>query len=472
MAEIRIYIDKLEEMLDIIGGLKGSVMEYDRDLMSVKGCALKIDGPVCDLADVIEGLKASSDIQQRKAASLDALARGVVEFADEAARIDEEVADAIRMSMERFYRDHPHLRPECEKNGWDKLLDTFSTVEEWCREHWVVILTVVAVIAIAAIAVICGVAIAFIAAVAGAIALALAIADTVCGLATGGKGIADVLRENGYPILADVFQGVAIGADIVSIAFPAGAAIKTIAAVGVKTFAITAGKAGLTAIKESFEAIFRSGFKNGVRNFCTISFKTFVLNVDDFKNWRAATLKMQPPNKNWMVDGDKLLPNPDAIPGAYNPNGLTMGEIMGKYGHESIPLTRSGTPDLTGLAIERVNISMKNLDIDMGKVFNGEITSKELSNQLRNINFKNADEALLKKSGTTRTALEDSLGYKLTWHEDLGMGECFLVPREIHSNLGHTGGIGNYKFNIDNVSGQSNLTLGKATQLMFRKAIG
>ena len=115
--------------------------------------------------------------------------------------------------------------------------DACKAVGEWCKEHWIMVVTVLVVIAIAVVAVVTfGVAIAAIAAMAEIVALVLCAADVICILATGGKSISDLCRENGMGWLGEIFDGISIGCDIVSIVFPAGAAIKTMAKVGVKSF--------------------------------------------------------------------------------------------------------------------------------------------------------------------------------------------------------------------------------------------
>ncbi len=108
------------------------------------------------------------------------------------------------------------------------------------------------------------------------------------------------------------------------------------------------------------------------------------------------------------------------------------------------------------------------MDFDVEKVLNGEISSKEFSRRLRDFNFDNADDVLLQKTGKTIKALQDEYGFQITRHEDLKMKKVFYAPTEIHANLGHTGGIGNYKFNFYNIPNISNLVGEKATQFGFR----
>ena len=76
--------------------------------------------------------------------------------------------------------------------------------------------------------------------------------------------IAELLKENGHPILAQMFTGFQWGCDLVQIVLPLGAAVKAIGKVGFKTFVKASWVATKKTAKESFEAVFRSGFKDGV----------------------------------------------------------------------------------------------------------------------------------------------------------------------------------------------------------------
>ena len=161
--------------------------------------------------------------------------------------------------------------------------DACKAVGEWCKEHWIMVVTVLVVIAIAVVAVVTfGVAIAAIAAMAEIVALVLCTADVICILVTGGKSISDLCRENGMGWLGEIFDGISIGCGIVSIVFPAGAAIKTMAKVGVKSFVKGSIQAAKLAFKDTVEKVFKSGFKNGVKNLGKIAFKTFIFDIDDF----------------------------------------------------------------------------------------------------------------------------------------------------------------------------------------------
>ncbi len=110
----------------------------------------------------------------------------------------------------------------------------------------------------------------------------------------------------------------------------------------------------------------------------------------------------------------------------------------------------------------------KQIETTAEKVLSGEMSSKNFSDLLRKFNFNNADDVLMKKTGKTIEALQGEYGFKITRHEDLNMKKVFYVPYEIHANLGHTGGIGNYKFNFYNIPNISNLVGEKTAQVVFR----
>ncbi|OPX42037.1 hypothetical protein CLHUN_40960 [Ruminiclostridium hungatei] len=476
MATIELYANKINQMPGLIKDIKKSVTNYKSELSALKTKSLTINKSVCNLDDIINSIQTSSQTQEQKITSLDTFNNNSEEFISDAVRIDGDAAEIIKKRKDDFYDKYNYLKPECEKSGWEKFCNGCESVGEWCKEHWVTIVTVLVVIAIAVLAVVTfGVALAAVAAIAGIISLVLCAADVICMIATGGKDLATVFRENGWNVLADIFQGISIGCDIVSIAFPAGAAIKAMAKVGVKTFAKASFEAVKIAFRGAIDDVFKSGFKNGLKNLGKIAFKTFIFDIDDLTrmengsrvwNLKAEPLTMQSPNKHWIISGDQFIPNPDTIPGKFNPDGLSMEEILGKYGVGSIPMNKNGTPDFSNVSVADVPISMKNLEFDVEGVLSGQISNKEFSDLLRDINYANAETAL--PEGTTLNSLKEQFGVLLTPHEDLSMKRVFYVPSEIHGNLGHTGGIGNYKFNFLQIPDISRLVGDKITQFGFR----
>ncbi|MDR3053515.1 MAG: hypothetical protein LBU48_06620, partial [Coriobacteriales bacterium] len=225
----------------------------------------------------------------------------------------------------------------------------------------------------------------------------------------------------------------------------------------------------------SFENVFRSGFKDGIKNFGELAFKTLVVDINDLKNWKAVPLDMVGPSKNWVVQGDHLIPSDSVIPGnkKLNPDGLTMKQIMSqeKFTDLGFPDTipyKDGYPDLSKFSVFEADISMKNLDVNVNGFLNNDVSSLKFGDQLRDKNFAQARAALRSEMGMNQKALERQCGFKLTIHEDLKMKKAYFVPTEIHANTGHTGAISNYKFQVEKIPGLTNLLGGKTTQYGFR----
>ena len=71
-------------------------------------------------------------------------------------RIDGDAAEVINRNKDEFYDKYSYLKPDCEKNLWEKICDGFASAVEWCKEHWKLIVTVVLVIAAAAVIILSG----------------------------------------------------------------------------------------------------------------------------------------------------------------------------------------------------------------------------------------------------------------------------------------------------------------------------
>lgn len=469
MATICLYATPINQMLPLISDIRGSVSNYKSDLFSLNQKAQNINGSLCNIGDVISSIQSSSQTQEEKDASLATIYQNSESFVYIADVIDGTVADVINQSKEDFYQQYSYLKPESEKSGWEKFCDGLAAFGEWCKENWVVIVTVLVVIGIAILCVVTfGIAIAAIAAIAGIVSLVLCLADIICMLATGGKDIATICRENGLGWLGDIFQGLSIGCDVVSIFFPAGAAIKSMVKIGFKTFAKASITAAKKAFKETIEMVFKSGFKKGITNFGKLLFKTFVFDIDDLKNLKAVSLSNPQARTYWTADGDSLIPKSDAIPVSYNPDGMSMEDLLKSYELDSIPI-KDGVPDLSALSKKDVPISMKNLDPEIVDNFlSGDLSEKDFSDALRQMNFDNADAELFDRYGLTKKGLESTLNVKLTWHEDVSMKTCSLIPTAIHFNVPHIGGVGNFKFEFKQIPGLSNLVGKKLTQFGFR----
>ena len=118
-------------------------------------------------------------------------------------------------------------------------------------------------------------------------------------------------------------------------------------------------------------------------------------------------------------------PDRDAIPTRYNLDGLTWGQILDKYGIEGI--------------------EYKDGDPDFSPVSKGEVEIDDFTDD-RPSNFAQADEALAKQRGCSPEEVKkwrEENGY--TWHECRDCKTMQKVPREVHNNMDHSGGVSEYK---------------------------
>ena len=484
MATISIYAGKINQMPGLVRDTKTAVVSLKEEFATLKQKVMSVDPSICNLEDVVSSISATVKTQEDKAAALETFREESEEFIEDTVRIDGDVADKVNQNKDDFYDKYYYLKPECEKTKWEKFRDGCKKVADWCKEH-IAVITAVIVIVVAVVAAICGVAVAAIAAIAGLISLVLFVADAICMIATGGKSIADLCNENGLGWLGQIFSGLSIGCDIVAIVLPVGAAFKTMAKVGVKSFCKGMVASVKIAFKETIEALwtkgFKVGFKDGMKNLGNLIVKTFVFDIDDISkmddgkrvlNLMEDTIPMRKPSTDgdgyWdLIDG-KYYPRDNVVPTdkRYNPDGLTMKELFdqtcGKLGVDidGIPTDKFGNPDFSVISVYDSDINMKNLDVDYEGYLSStgddrKLMEKEMGKSLRNINFSNADAKL--PDGVKYKNMSNDLGIKITRHETFTMDKVNYVPSSIHANLAHNGGVGRYKFIIQQIPGQTDV---------------
>ncbi len=160
MPTIALYANKINQMPGLIQDVKKSVVDYQSELSALKKQSLKINQSICNLSDVISSIQASSQTQEQKIASLETFQQNSEQFIEDTARIDREVADVINQRKDDFYEEYYYLKPECEKNGWEKFCDGVKAVGEWCKENWKsiakIVLTVVIIAALGIASVLTG----------------------------------------------------------------------------------------------------------------------------------------------------------------------------------------------------------------------------------------------------------------------------------------------------------------------------
>ena len=117
-------------------------------------------------------------------------------------------------------------------------------------------------------------------------------------------------------------------------------------------------------------------------------------------------------------------PNKDEVPSHANVDGKTWDDILKDYGIDGIPF-KDGEPDFS-------EVSRGTVEID-------DFSTKRFG---AGGNFDQADAKLAEQKGCT---LEDVQRWRAendyTWHEKQDCKTMQKVPREIHHNVPHTGGI-------------------------------
>jgi len=132
-------------------------------------------------------------------------------------------------------------------------------------------------------------------------------------------------------------------------------------------------------------------------------------------------------NGHWEGErgNSKWVPDDDHAPTRYNPDQLSWRRIKENYGIDGVEY-KDGQPDFSGIAKAEVKI-------------------KDFSDD-RPSNFAQADEQLALQRGCTPAEVKkwrQEHGY--TWHECRDCETLQKVPREVHNNADHSGGVSEYK---------------------------
>ena len=133
-------------------------------------------------------------------------------------------------------------------------------------------------------------------------------------------------------------------------------------------------------------------------------------------------------NSTWYPDRDEIPKNPKT-----NPDGLTWGQILDKYGIDGIPF-KDGEPDFS-------------------KVSKGEVEIDNFSENRygKGGNFDQACEKLAEPRGCTKEEVKTWMKEnKYTWNEKSYCKTMQKVPTEVHGNVRHEGGISEIKSSQNN----------------------
>ena len=153
MATITLYKDKLNGVGGLIDNIVKSSNNLETQLGTLKSTLQGVNSSTYDLQDTVNSISSSSKTEKEKVSDLKKLNKQVTKFITTTVNRDNSVRDEINKSKKDFYSQYSYLKPECEKNVIEKIVDKVEQAAEWCAKHWKLIATaVIVVVAIALIA--------------------------------------------------------------------------------------------------------------------------------------------------------------------------------------------------------------------------------------------------------------------------------------------------------------------------------
>lgn len=151
MATITLYKDKLNSVSSLINTMVSSVNNLDMQLGALKSTLQGVNSSTYNLDSAVENIRSSSQTEQEKADDLNKLSKEVDNFITVMVNRDQAAKEEINKAKEDFYTKYSYLKPECEKDFIEKVVDTVESAADWCCDHWEVIAAIAAVIVVAVV---------------------------------------------------------------------------------------------------------------------------------------------------------------------------------------------------------------------------------------------------------------------------------------------------------------------------------
>lgn len=201
MSTIVLYKDRLNGINTYINDVTNSCDSLSTQLNSLKSILQGVSSNSCNLQDTVNNISSSTKTEKDKIKDLKKLNKKVGEFISVTVKKDNSVKEQIEETKEEFYTKYSYLKPECEKNGLEKVCDGLKSAGSWLvdniKEILVVGLAVLAVVAVVALAIATfGLGAVAIATVVGAAAglTSQLITDIVSGFVTGNFKVSSPLN--------------------------------------------------------------------------------------------------------------------------------------------------------------------------------------------------------------------------------------------------------------------------------------
>ena len=201
MSTIVLYKDRLNGINTYINDVTNSCDSLSTQLNSLKSILQGVSSNSCNLQDTVDNISSSTKTEKDKVKDLKKLNKKIGEFLSVTVKKDNSVKEQIEKTKKEFYTKYSYLKPECEKNGLEKVCDGLKSAVSWLvdniKEILVVGLAVLAVVAVVALAIatfgLGAVAIATVVGAAAGLASQL-ITDIVSGFVTGNFKVSSPLN--------------------------------------------------------------------------------------------------------------------------------------------------------------------------------------------------------------------------------------------------------------------------------------
>lgn len=146
MSTISLFASQVNQFPGLVKGISNKVSNFKTELTSIRNKSLNIDKSICNLDEIIDSVKSATDTQDDKVEMLDTLSADCEKYILDTVAIDDDVEDIINESKDDFYDEYYFLKPECEKNPFEKIKGGFTNLCQWCKAHWKQILITIAVV--------------------------------------------------------------------------------------------------------------------------------------------------------------------------------------------------------------------------------------------------------------------------------------------------------------------------------------
>ena len=146
MATITLYKDKLNGVGGLIDNIIKSSNSLGTQLGTLKSTLQGVSNSTYNLQDTVNSISSSSKTEKEKVNDLKKLNKQVTEFITTTVKRDNSARDEINKSKKDFYSKYNYLKPDCEKNAIEKIVDKVEKAYEWCAEHWKIVVTAIIVV--------------------------------------------------------------------------------------------------------------------------------------------------------------------------------------------------------------------------------------------------------------------------------------------------------------------------------------